>query len=182
VQKVRERFAARIDALEERQRKRAQAIEVQNAQAREAKLSTAVSFGSTLLSALLGRRARGAGTVGRAATTARGVGRSMKESGDVERAEADLRSAEQQLADARAELETELESIQSEFDAGSQALEPFSIRPKKTGISIQAVVLAWAPSAPIGRPGSSARPRRESDSLARAAPAPSSWTCAAPAG
>ena len=52
----------------------------------QAKLQTGVSMGATLLGALLGRKAVSAGTLGRATTAARGVGRSMKEAADIKRA------------------------------------------------------------------------------------------------
>ncbi len=50
-------------------------------------MQTAISFGATLLGAFTGRKLLSSGTLGRATTTMRDVGRSVDESGDVKRAE-----------------------------------------------------------------------------------------------
>ena len=55
-------------------------------QASQQRTQTMVSFGATVIGALLGRKAVSASTLGRATTAVRGVGRSVKESQDVGRA------------------------------------------------------------------------------------------------
>lgn len=109
-----------------------------------AKLSTALSFGSALLSAFLGK-SKGSGNVGRATSAARGVGRSVKESSDVGRAEEDLRTASEQARELEEQLAADVARVSAEHDPTGEGLAPRVLRPKKSGIGVRAVVLAWAP-------------------------------------
>ena len=102
--KLRAKYAPRLTTLQDRLRRAQQAVEVQQEQAKQAKVQTAVSFGSAILSAILGRKAASAGNIGRASTAVRGVGRSMKESGDVGRAEENVEAVRRQLAEFGVEL------------------------------------------------------------------------------
>lgn len=145
VEALRAKLAPKLALLEERRRKREQALEVQQEQATGSKVSTALSFGSALLSAFLGGKLRSAGNVGRATSAARGVGRSMKESSDVERAAADLASVDEQLRALQEQLEGDVAGLIAEFDPARDALARLTLKPKKSGIAVRAVVLAWAP-------------------------------------
>ena len=145
VEKLRQKFAPRLATLRERIRRADQAVAVQREQAGQAKVQTAISFGSAILGAFLGRKATSAGNVGRAATAARGVGRSMKESGDIGRAEETARALQAQLADLEAEFQAQVDTLDDPSGAATATLEPLSVKPKKTNITIRTLVLAWAP-------------------------------------
>lgn len=144
LERLRAEYAPKLAALEERRRKRAQAVEVQAAQARDAKLSTALSFGGALLGALFGRRSV-SGNVGKAATAARGVGRSVRESGDVGRAEADVAAVDEQLAELRRKAEAALAAEAARYDSLGSQIERVTLRPKRSQVAVRALVLAWAP-------------------------------------
>ena len=79
VEKLRDRYAPKLARLREKARKAEEAVGKEQQQASQQKLQTAVSFGATMLGALMGRRAVSLSTLGRATTAARGVGRSAKE-------------------------------------------------------------------------------------------------------
>src|SRR6185369_12641646 len=68
VDAMRKKYAAKTSTLEDRIRRAQQAQAVQEEQAKSAKMQTAISFGTTLLSGLLGRKAMSLGTIGRAST------------------------------------------------------------------------------------------------------------------
>ncbi|MCE9595752.1 MAG: DUF87 domain-containing protein [Planctomycetes bacterium] len=144
VEKVRAKYAPKLAALEERKRKREQAVEVQASQARDAKMSTALSFGAALLGAFFSRRST-SGTVGRAATAARGVSRSVRESGDVSRAQEDVRALDEQRAEIERAAETELRAETERLARLANEVERVTLRPKKTAVSVRAVVLVWVP-------------------------------------
>jgi hypothetical protein len=145
VEKLRAKYAPKVAALRERERTALQAVEAQKAQAQQSGVQTAISVGSAVLGALLGRKAASAGTVGRAATAARGAGRTMKERSDVERAQENVEAVRARLAELEAQLAQELEDAAPAIDAMTVELEPVPVKPKKAGISVRAVVLAWAP-------------------------------------
>ena len=146
-EKLRAKYGPKLAALQERVRKAEQAAEVQKEQATAAKTQTAISFGTTLLSAFLGRKVATTGTVGRAASAARGVSRSRKESSDVARAQDNIAAATEQLAALEAEFAAELAALDSRAHAASVPLETLQLRPKKGDVRVRAVVLAWAPYA-----------------------------------
>ena len=75
----------------------------------------------------------------------RGVGRSMKESGDVGRAEESVEAVQQQIAELEAEVKSELAAAAAAADPLTETFEKISLRPKKTNITVRAVVLAWVP-------------------------------------
>jgi hypothetical protein len=104
-----------------------------------------ISFGATLLSAVVGRKAVSRSSLGRATTAARGVSRSMKEAQDVERARATAEAKRQKLAALEADFQAEREEIRASFDPLAEELETVVLRPKKKDITVNLVALAWAP-------------------------------------
>jgi len=142
---LRRKYAPRIAAVQERIRRAQQAVEREGAQASQAKLQTAISFGTTLLGAFLGRKAVSVSSLGRATTAVRGIGRSAKEQQDIGRAQETVEALQAQLAEIETDLQSETQALEGKIDAQNEQLETFSIKPKKTNISIQLVALAWAP-------------------------------------
>jgi hypothetical protein len=145
VEKIRLKYAPKAAALQERIRKAAEAVAREQAQATQQKVQTAISFGTTLLGAILGRKTVSASTLGRATTAARGVSRSMKESQDVGVAQENVAALQQQLAELNAEAEAAAGEVQSKVDPLTEALETVTIKPKKANISVQLVALVWTP-------------------------------------
>jgi hypothetical protein len=145
VEKLRRKYAPKIAALEEKRRRAEQTLARETEQASSQKVQTAISFGATLLSSFLGRKATSFSTLGRATTAARGVSRTMKESGDVGRAQETVGAVQQQISDLEAELQAETNAIQQASDSQNEVLETVSLKPKKTNISIKLVTLAWVP-------------------------------------
>jgi hypothetical protein len=143
--KLRQRYAPKITALEEKLRRAEQAVEREAEQAKGQKMQTAISFGTTLLSSFLGRKAVSLTTLGRATTAARGVGRSMKEAQDVERAEETVATVRQQLADLDAQFKTETETIEKAVDPQTESLETVAVKPTKANINVRLLSLAWTP-------------------------------------
>ena len=141
--KVREKHASRLRTAEDKLRRAQAAVERENQQASESKMSAAVSFGATVLGALLGRKAVSASTLGRATTAAKSMGRISRESGDVARATSTVATLEQQLAEAQAALEADLQAVQSEWDPQAEELERVVVKPKRGSVSVQLVGLVW---------------------------------------
>jgi hypothetical protein len=109
-------------------------------------LQTAVSMGATLLGAFLGRKAVSVSTLGRATTVARGVGRTMKEAGDVRRAAGSVEELRQQRADIEQQGEADIAALDAGFNPVTEALEKVGVRPKRGDVSASLVALAWEPA------------------------------------
>jgi len=142
---LRAKYAPRIASLQERLRRAQQSVDRETDQAKQQKAQTAISFGATLLGAVVGRRALGATTLGRATTAARGVSRSMKEQEDVGRAQDTVASLQQKLTELEEEFRAETAALEAKLDPLAEELESLNLRPKKADISVQLVALAWAP-------------------------------------
>ena len=108
VEKLRDKFAAKHATLAERIRKAEQAVDREAEQARGAKVQTAISLGSSILGAFLGRRKSASG----ATSVLRGVGRSVDQAGDTGRAKETV-----------AALQAQDEELEREFQAATQELD-----------------------------------------------------------
>jgi hypothetical protein len=144
VDAMRRKFAPKQAALVEKLRRAEVAVGRESEQASHQKLQTAVSFGATVLGALFGRKAVGAGSVGRATTTARGVGRSMKEASDVKRATENVESVKEQIAALEAEVAKQADAIAVEFDT-DLSFERVSVAPRRGQVAVHFVGLGWDP-------------------------------------
>ncbi|HUR29635.1 MAG TPA: ATP-binding protein, partial [Planctomycetota bacterium] len=140
--KLRQRYSSRFTTLDERIRRAEQAIEVQAEQARDAKVSTALSFGSALLGAFLGSRRS---VVGKASTAMRGASRSARESSDVGRAGETLQALQAQRAALEAEIQAEIAATETRSDPRTESLETVEVALKKTNVTVRAFALAWVP-------------------------------------
>ncbi|MGA9190191.1 MAG: hypothetical protein WBZ24_00525 [Anaerolineales bacterium] len=149
VEKLRKKYAPKLTTLEDRVRRAEQAVEREKAQAVSQGTQTAISIGATLIGAFVGRKAISATTLGRATTAARGVGRTAREREDIGRAEESLEALQGRLADLEAEFQTETDELEAKFDPTAEDLETIELKPKKTNISVDTLVLAWVPEGPV---------------------------------
>ena len=120
-------------------------LEREQEQAKQQKFQTVISLGATILSAFLGRKAVSRTSMGKAASTIRGMSRSRKESQDIERAGDNVEALKQQLADLEAEFTHEAEDLASQLQTQSENLETVTIRPKKSNITVELLGLGWVP-------------------------------------
>jgi hypothetical protein len=145
VERIRQKYTKKISSIEERIRKAGQVIEREKEQSKQQKLQTAISFGATVFSALLGRKRVSRSSLGRAATTARGAGRILKERKDIERAEDNLEALQEKLQELQARFSLETEEAKAGLDPLTEKLEARVIKPKKKDISVSLVALTWVP-------------------------------------
>lgn len=142
VGKLRTRYESKLNTLENRLQRARQKVATESEQSSQSKLDTAVSFGTAILGAFLGR--------GRSRTTGVGgaikkAGRMQKQSADVERAEAIAKSVQEDIDALNLSFDEDVAKLEETFDAQNESLEERVIRAKSTDIQIQVVSLAWAP-------------------------------------
>jgi hypothetical protein len=106
-------------------------------------IQTAISIGATVLGAFFGRKTLSAGNMGRAATAMRGAGRTMRERGDIQRADESVAAVQGRLELLQAEFAQETTRIQNACDPAVIELTATQVRPRKTDITVSAVALAW---------------------------------------
>ncbi|HEV2826668.1 MAG TPA: hypothetical protein VGW76_03635 [Pyrinomonadaceae bacterium] len=144
-ERLRQKYAPKVAALEEKKRRAQQAVEREAEQAKGQKMQTAISFGATLLSSFMGRKAVSLSSLGRATSAARGVGRSIKESQDVGRAEETVAAVDAQIAELDARFKEETNALEASVDPQTETLETTVIKPTKANIAINLLGLAWTP-------------------------------------
>ena len=144
VDALNKKYASKRQQIEEQKRRAAASVDRESAQASQQKLQTGLSVGATILGALFGRKAIGVGSLGRATTAARGVGRSMKETDDIRRANETLGAVEERARALDEEIRQETRKITEQFSAAS-AIERVSLAPKRGQVSVQLVGLGWLP-------------------------------------
>jgi hypothetical protein len=145
IEELRAKYASKITAMQERIRRAQQAVDREKSQASQAKIQTAISLGTTLLGAFLGRKAVCRSTLGSATTAVRGAGRAMKEQQDIGRANESVEALQGYLAETESQLQSEIETMESRINGQNEPFETILIKPKKTNISVQVLAFVWAP-------------------------------------
>jgi hypothetical protein len=142
VEALRKKYGSSQARIADQLRRAETAVERETQQASQARLQTTVSMGATLLGALFGRKVASTGTLGRATTAARGMGRSMKEAEDIKRATENLEALRERERALEQEIEHEVQAITDRF-TGERELERFALAPKRGQVTVQFVALGW---------------------------------------
>ena len=145
IAKLRKRYASKVTTLENRLMRATQAIDREKEQATKKKLDTAISFGTAILGAVLGRKrvsSTSARSIGSAIKTAGGA---RKESMDIKRAEQTAAKVKADIEALNAQLEKEIADLDTAFDAQNEELDEIVVRAKSTDIHVPLVGLAWMP-------------------------------------
>lgn len=145
IDKLRTTYAKKAATLEERIRKAEQAVEREKDQAKDAAMQTALSVGSTLLGALLGRKKISSTSLSKAATAARGFSRQAKQKGDVDRSKETVTTYKDQLAELEQKMQEDIDAISLKMEAKSEDTTSVEIRPLKRDCVVRAIALTWEP-------------------------------------
>jgi hypothetical protein len=143
VDALRKKYGPKQAQLAEQLRRAEASVGRETAQASQQKLQTGLSMGATILGAIFGRKAIGVGTLGRATTAARGVGRTMKETEDIKRATENVEAVRARVRALEEELLQETRKITE--GSAQPSIERLSLSPKRGQVSVQLVGLGWIP-------------------------------------
>ena len=146
IDELRDKYETKLKRAAERVRKAEQKVEREEEQASAQKMNTYMNIGTTMLTALLGRKKISSSTMGRASSTIRTMSRSTKEKQDVERALEDLSAREEDLKELEAELEEEVDALKEQLDPDLAALDTQEVKPRRSDVDVQFVSLAWVPA------------------------------------
>ena len=102
-------------------------------------------LGSSVLGAFLGRKPVSKTNVSRAATAAKAASRAAQQREGASQAAGSLESLRQKYTDLQAKFQREIEKVDAALRPESLIFESSSIRPRKTDITVERVVLAWMP-------------------------------------
>jgi len=158
IEALRKKYAAKLETAQGQERRAQDKVVREQSQASQQVMQTAISVGATVLGALFGRKTFSAGNVGRATTAARGVSRTLREREDIGAAEGSLESLRAKRAELEAELQREIDAATAGADPATAALTTIAVKPRKSDIVVEAVVLCWVPY--WAGPGGASRPAR----------------------
>ncbi len=145
VAKLRKRYASKVTTLENRLLRAEHAIEREKGQSTKKKLDTAISFGTAVLGAVLGRKRLSTSTATRIGSAIKTAGSARKEAEDIARAEQTAEKVKTELAELNAVLEREVAELDTAFDAQSEDLDEIVVRAKSTDIHVPLIGLGWLP-------------------------------------
>jgi hypothetical protein len=145
IAKVRKRYAGKATTLENRLMRAEQTIAVQKQQSTKKKLDTAVSFGTAILGAVLGRKRLSSASATRMGSAIKTAGSARKEAADVKRAQQTAAKVKTDIAALSKALAKEVAALDTSFDAQSEALEEIVVRAKSTDIYVAVTGLVWLP-------------------------------------
>jgi len=143
IEKLRKKYAPRLTTLQDQIRRADERIERERSDLSQHKMHTAISVGTSILGALLGRKAMSVVNAQRVGSAARSASRLGKESGDVSRAEESREVLTQRLADMQNELEDEISRLRGELDPQTVAIERSEVKPRKTDTTVETIGLVW---------------------------------------
>jgi hypothetical protein len=145
IAKLRKRYASKVTTLENRLMRAEQAIDVQKQQSTKKKLDTAISFGTAILGAVLGRKRISSSTATKMGTAIKTAGSASKEAADVERAKQTAEKVKADIAALNKQLKQDVADLDTSFDAQAEELDEIVVRAKSTDIHVAVSGLAWLP-------------------------------------
>jgi hypothetical protein len=137
------RWSTKLASARERLRRAEERVGREQAQLGQQKMQTAISVGATVLGALFGRKTFGSSTVGRATTAARGFGRTTREQEEVDTARRELSERQAEVETIERQLAEETAALRATVEPQSLPLERLELRPKRAGVEVVRVRLAW---------------------------------------
>jgi hypothetical protein len=145
VEQLRRRYSSKFNTLNNRLMRAEQAMMREKEQSQSSKIQTAISFGTAILGAFLGRKAVSVGSAGRFGTAMRSASRVRKESMDVHRAQDTLEATKLGLAELDQRLQEDIERIEATFDPDSENIQEILVKPKSSDMTLEFFGLVWMP-------------------------------------
>jgi hypothetical protein len=145
VEDLRSKYGPKLEALQEQMRRAYERLEREQAQASRSSWDATIAMGSSVLGAFLGKKAISKTDISRAATAAKAATRAAQQRGGADQAAGSIESLRQKYTDLQSKFQLEIEKLDAALRPESLQLVSTPIRPKKTDINVERVVLAWMP-------------------------------------
>jgi hypothetical protein len=150
VEKLSRKYTTKFSTLDDKIRRAEQKIEKEKAQKSSKTLSTAVSFGTSVLGALFGRKLASATNISRAGSAIKSASGILSEAGDVRAAEEQYAALLQEREELNTTVETEVQQIADSLDTDLMKFGSMELSPRKTDTAIDRITLLWLPYADDG--------------------------------
>jgi hypothetical protein len=145
IAKLRKRYASKATTLENRLMRARQALEKEQQQSTKKKLDAAVSFGTAILGAVLGRKKLSSTTANKMGTAIRSASGASKEAADVKRAKETAAKVAADLQALNESLEQEVDALEDAYDAQAETLAEIDVKAKVADIHVPITGILWMP-------------------------------------
>jgi hypothetical protein len=145
VHALRAKYAPKLELVQEQIERANERLEREQAQASRSSWDATIAVGSSVLGALIGRKAVSKADVARATTAAKAATRAVQRRGGAGQAATSLESLRRKYTKLQGEFQREIEKLDAALRPESLVLEPSPIRPKRSDITVERTVLAWLP-------------------------------------
>ena len=140
--KIREKYSKKIEFFSDKIKRAQDKVSQKQQKAWMQKFQAFIAFGTTLLGALFGRGVT-KGTISQTGTSINRATRISKDSQEVSQAEESVASYQQQKQELEDQMKEEISLISIPMDSSEIKLDTIIIRPRKSDISVEKVVLLW---------------------------------------
>jgi hypothetical protein len=145
VEMLRAKFAPKLAAIQEQIRRATEKLEREQAVANRSTWDATIAVGSSVLGALLGRKAVTKATIGRAATAAKAASRAAQKRDGASQSAGSVEALHMKYTDLQSRFQQEIESLDAALRPEALVFVSTPVRPRKTDITVERVVLAWMP-------------------------------------
>ena len=144
-EKLRGKYAKKMASLDKKIRTAQDRVGREESQYKQAKMSSLISIGSSLLGAFMGRKMASRTNVSRVGTAARAGSRAMQQKDDIGRAEDALRELAEEQTELDERLAEEIEELTREYGEDALELEPVTLPPRKSDVKVSDPIVLWMP-------------------------------------
>ena len=145
VEKLRRKYSSKFDTLNNRLMRTEQTVMREKEQSQSSKIQSAISFGTAILGAFMGRKAFSVGSAGRFGTAMRSASRIRKESMDVNRAQETFEATKLKLEELDQRLQEDIEGIEADFVPDEESIQEVLVKPKSSDMTLEFFGLVWLP-------------------------------------
>jgi hypothetical protein len=142
VEKLRRKYSSKFTTLNNRLMRAEQSVAREEEQAKSKTMATAISFGTAILGAFVGRKTVSATSASRMGTAMKSAGRMRKEKMDVGRARETAEAIRGEMNELEMQLQADIQSLEEAYDPASEELKEISLKPKSTDMSLRVFGLA----------------------------------------
>jgi hypothetical protein len=142
---LRAKYGPKLEVIQDDMRRANERLAREQAQASRSSWDATIAMGSSVLGAFLGQKRVSKTSVTRAATAAKAANRAAQQREGASQAASSLDSLRERYTELQDTFQLEIERLDATLRPEALAVLPSPIRPKKTDITVERVVLAWIP-------------------------------------
>lgn len=145
IEKLRAKYLKKMQSLDKKIRSAEERVAREEDQYQQAKMSSLVSIGASLLGAFMGKKVASRTNVSKVSTAARASSRAMQQRGDIGRAEENLRALAEEQTELDERLREDIDALSQRYSIEELELEPLSLPPRKSDLKVTDPILVWTP-------------------------------------